>query len=586
MNEIRLLRTRVTVLIALASALLVPALLVPAGARADTSASLTVVGTSDVSDSGLVPNLIQPEFTKIYPQFTFKYIGTATGTAITDAETGSVGASALIVHAASLENQFVAGGYSYLGYGNAIFTNDFVLAGPTGDPAGVGTAGANDIAQAFTAVAAAGINGGGTPRATFVSRGGTPGTTVQEHQIWQNVAGLANPPAGLLLCAVAAKSGGGDTPISAGQGVTADGQPCPNSGALPTGAALPAWYVTTGLTQGPNVVAANACNGYPSGANSCYVFTDRGTYDFLTSGTDPAGSIPSLKIVTRGPQAASAPGGVNGLVNYFHAYIINPSMPGESVNLTAARDFVNFLTSPTFQAELKGYLAHTSDPAGPPFVADASPIITASGFPTVARGDRSVTVSGTVANAEPGYPAPAGKPVSIDEIEGGLPVPVGSGVTDSSGRFRISFTPVSSGSYEVTTPQISQIENPNLNPVFGDVLSPAATAPVTMTVQAELGHLKARVSGRRLRVTGSVAPGSGHLHATVTLLARRAGHRHAAFKKVASERLRTNAATFALTRRLRAGGWQVKVRFDDPRQVRSTTSRTLTVTVGAGGGRK
>ena len=35
-------------------------LLAPALASADTSSTLTVVGTSDVSDSGLIPNVIQP----------------------------------------------------------------------------------------------------------------------------------------------------------------------------------------------------------------------------------------------------------------------------------------------------------------------------------------------------------------------------------------------------------------------------------------------------------------------------------------------------------------------------------------------
>ena len=48
-----------------------------------------------------------------YPQFTFKYTGSATGTAISNAKTGTGGPSVLIVHAASLENQFVAGGFSY-----------------------------------------------------------------------------------------------------------------------------------------------------------------------------------------------------------------------------------------------------------------------------------------------------------------------------------------------------------------------------------------------------------------------------------------------------------------------------------------
>ena len=170
---------------------------------------------------------------------------------------------------------------------------------------------------------------------------GTPGTTVEEHKLWALVLSSHLAPSSLLLCAVNATSGGGDTPI-APAGVTASGDPCPNGGALPTGSALPSWYVATGLTQGPNVIAANACN-FPNGNSSCYVLTDRGTYDYLASGTDPAGSIPGLKIVSRDNDAA-APGGANELINYFHAYVINPAKAGETVNLTAAQDWANFLT--------------------------------------------------------------------------------------------------------------------------------------------------------------------------------------------------------------------------------------------------
>src|SRR5262249_6963251 len=160
-------------------------------------------------------------------------------------------------------------------FGRAIFTNDFVLAGPTGDPAGVAANGAHNIAQAFADVAATGIPGGANPAVTFVSRGGTPGTTVEEHQIWQIVdsSGLAAQVPGLLLCSVASSLGGGETPIAPGNsvGVTANGQPCSNTtpATLPSGADLPPWYAATGLTQGPNVVAANACTTFHSpGGNS------------------------------------------------------------------------------------------------------------------------------------------------------------------------------------------------------------------------------------------------------------------------------------------------------------------------------
>lgn len=560
----------VPILIFLAAA---AALLTPAVATADSSSTLTVVGTSDVSDSGLIPNVIQPAFQKAYPQYTFKYIGTATGTAISDAESGSVGASALIVHAASLENQFVANGYSQEKYGRALFTNDFVLAGPKGDPAGVAANATHNVAQAFADVAASGIAG----KATFVSRGGTPGTTVEEHQIWQLVSSGNLVPAGLLLCAVNGTVGGGETPIAPGNGVTASGQPCPNGGALPASAQLPAWYVATGLTQGPNVIAANACTGHSSGANSCYVLSDRGTYDFLASGSDPAGTIPGLTILTRGPQSASAPGGANALINYFHAYIINPSKPGEAVNLTAAQDFLNLITSPTVQAQLKAYLPAT-DAGGPPFVADASPIITSSKLPSTYRAGKPVKVTGTLTNAEPGYPALAKQPVSVDEVVGTLTLPVATATTNSTGAFSINFVPPVTGSYEVATPQIAQIENSALSPVFGDLLSPAASAPAKITVHSAVTKLFAKSLGGAALVYGTVAPGTGHVRATVTVYARGA---IGGFRKVVTDRLHATDANFAVVVRAAPGTWRYRVVYQDPKQVIGTTSKTVNVTVGA-----
>ena len=545
-------------------------------ALADTSSSLTVVGTSDVSDSGLVQNLIQPDFQKAYPQYTFKYIGTATGTAISDAESGSQGASALIVHAKSLENQFVSGGYSYERYGRAIFTNDFVLAGPKADPAGVGSGGAHDIARAFASVAAAGINGGGTPKATFVSRGGTPGTTVQEHQIWSLVAGSGQAPAGLLLCTVNATSGGGETPIAAGHGVTSSGQPCPNGGALPTASALPDWYSATGLTQGPNVIAANACTGHASGANSCYVFTDRGTYDYLASGKDGGVTVPGLTILTR-DDSASAPGGAHELTNYFHAYVINPAKPGETVNLAAAQAFVNMLTSQSFQAQLKTYLEGT-DAGGPPFVADASPLISAGRIPRTYRAGKPVTIKGTITNAEPGYPAIAGKPVSVDQVTGLSLIPVATTHTSRTGAFSLRFVPPVTGSYEIATGQIAQVEDASLNPVFGDILSPAATTPVKVTVHSAVTKLFARSLGGRALVFGSVSPGVRHLHAGVTVYARHAGHGR--YRKVAFDRLGSSDGNFATIATLAPGAWQLKVAYADRHQVIGATSKTIRVTVG------
>jgi ABC-type tungstate transport system permease subunit len=561
-----------------AAALLCVFLSPAAAAHADTSSSLTVVGTSDVSDSGLMQNLIQPKFNAAYPQFTFKYVGTATGTAITDAETGVQTASVLIVHAASLENQFVRSGYSYEQFGRAIFTNDFVLAGPSGgsDPAGVAANGANNIVRAFADIAAAGNNGAGPPLATFISRGGTPGTTVEEHQIWALVGALPSPPAGLNLCTVSAADGGGMTPVSVASGL--GGQPCGATG-LPPATALPSWYVTTGLTQGPNVVAANACTGYASPTGkSCYVLTDRGTYDYLASGQDAAGAIPGLAIVTRGPQSASAPGGPDLLVNYFHAYIINPAKCAAcGVNLPAAQDFVNFLTSPVVQSQLKTYL-NGADSAGPPFVADASPNLTATGIPGVDKAGTPVAVTGTLTNAEPGYPPLANQTVSVDEIVAGVPVAVASAKTGANGAYSITFKPASSGSYQVSTGEIAQIENSTLTPPFGDLLSPAASAAVTMQVASTVSISRATSSPGGATVFGSVAPAPADAKGTVTILARRRGSK-AGFKTIGATSLRTGQSSVAATGALPVGKWQVKAKYEDPGQVLAAATKALNVNV-------
>ncbi len=557
-------------------------MIAPALASADSSTSLTVVGTSDVSDSGLMPDLIQPQFQAAYPQFTFKYVGSATGTAIASAENGTGGPSVLIVHAASLEASFVSGGFSDNNTpGYAIWTNDFILAGPKADPAGVGTNAANNIAQAFADVATAGLAG----HATFISRGGTTtasGTTVEEHEIWGLVSSAGLTPSGVVLCDVSAADGGGMSPISPTVQSTS-GQACPDSGTV-SGTDAPSWYfVNSGASQGANVVATNACTatGITSGANTCYSLTDRGTFDFLTSLNSPAAGttgIPNLAILTRN-NSASAPGGADALVNYFHAYIINPSSPGETVNLTAAQDFINFITSPTIQSELKGYLANTpGDNGGPPFVADASPAITASGFPSTVNAGQSVTVTGTVSNLEPGYPALGGQTVSINETEGLSSIAVASGATNATGAYSITFTPPSSGSYDASTGTITPVEETTVNGAYSDTLSPAATSSTSVTVNGSVDITKDTASSSGVSLAGSVGPKAPDANGTVQVLARKQGSK-GAFYTVGSTSLKAGATTYAVNGSLAPGKWQVEARYQDSGQFTTATSGTRNLTV-------
>ncbi|MHB8690682.1 MAG: substrate-binding domain-containing protein [Solirubrobacteraceae bacterium] len=564
--------------------LLSAALILPGAALADNASTLTVVGTSDVSDSGLVQNLIQPGFTAAYPQFTFKYVGSATGVAIQSAEAGGAnGPSVLIVHAASLENQFVGNSFSYNQYGNAIFRNDFVLAGPSGDPAGVGANAANNIAQAFADIATAGVNG----KATFVSRGGTntaPGTTVEEHALWgqMNTAGLT--PTGVVLCNVSTVDGGGMTPIKPSVQATS-GQACPDSGTVSSTDA-PSWYVVnTGANQAKNVEVADGCSGIGSGAGTCYVLSDRGTFDYLANGASASGGaslVPDLKIVTR-DNSASAPGGAFALINYFHAYVINPGAPNEAVNLTAAQDFVAYLTSATFQAQLKTYLANTGDSAGAPFVADASPTVTATGFPTTVTAGRHVTVTGAVTNNEIGYPALANQTVTLDQLVGGVlvPVPGATATTGTDGSYSLTFTPSTTATYQVSTGTISMIENPSLTPPYGDLLTPGASAAATVTVNGAvtIGHVSS-TKGGAATITGSVAPAAPDANGVVTLLSRRLGST-AAFTPVTLTELLAGQGTYSIKVSLKPGKYQLEATYEDGSAFTLATSQVTSATIGS-----
>ena len=191
-----------------------------------------------------------------------------------------------------------------------------------------------------------------------------------------------------------------------------------------------------------------------------------------------------------------------------------------------------------------------------------------------------MTVSGQVTNAQPGFPAPSGATVTLSEIVAGVPVNLATAKTNASGNYSIRFSPTSTGSYQVSTGQISQIEIPTL-------ARPTATSFAGCQRRCagrgpEQGHgLSVKSVGGRALVVGSVAPGNGHAKATVTFLARKDGS-HGAFRKVTVDRLGTNDGNFAAALPLAAKGkkgWQVKVKFQDGKQVLGTTSATKKVTV-------
>lgn len=274
----------------------------------------------------------------------------------------------------------------------------------------------------------------------------------------------------MQLCPVSAANGGGYTPAVAGIA-------CPT--ALPSGSQLPAWYEATGLTQGPNVISANTCS-YSAAGNDCFVFTDDGTY----ANVQNLGEIPDLAVVTSDNSAAGALGGPNELVNYFHGYIINSTACGCSVNLTAANDFMALLTSPTMQADIASYLSGTAYAGtyGNVYTATAAPTITASAVPATVTLGSHTTISGVVTNNEVGYPTLSGVPVHVNRLSPSPASNVASGTTLSDGSYSISYEPLITGTYDVTTGTISKIEDSSLSPVFGDTLVAGASPGFGITV--------------------------------------------------------------------------------------------------------
>jgi tungstate transport system substrate-binding protein len=437
---------------ALAAAIAVSVSAAPLASAADpTVTNVVLTGTTDVSDSGLFSQVIQPDFAAANPQYTVSYVPLGSGAAIANAEGGS--ADALIVHAASLENQFVGSGFSTEKYGRSIFWGDYVLLGPASDPAGVKANGAHDIAAAFKDVATAGAAG----NAFFESRGGTPGTVVQEHAIWALTSGVPT-------CTVSDANGGGITPS------TSSG-PCGS-----TTPPLPAWYKqNSGASQATNVTAADTCAA-GNGTNDCYVFTDRGTYEFMKSKNE----INNLTILTQ-TNSARAPGGVSALVNSFHAYAVNPAAPAFKnnpnvhLNTAGAKALLDWMTSPDGQSQIGAFLQEGSVKT---FVPSAAPNLTASNPPSFIDAGDSFNVVGGLSNVVPSSPALSGITISLESVPDATPdaTPkvVATAKTTSSGTYSLTYKPTADAEYTVTSPAITKVENSTLSPVFGDLLQPTS----------------------------------------------------------------------------------------------------------------
>jgi tungstate transport system substrate-binding protein len=140
---------------------------------AQASGHLTLVSTTSTQDSGLLRDLL-PRF-QADTGIQARAISLGTGQALEVARRGDV--DLVLVHAKGEEEAFVAQGYGL--WRRPVMYNDFVIAGPGKDPAGI--AGLVDAKVAFDRIRTSGQ--------VFISRGDRSGTHLMELEIWRALGG-------------------------------------------------------------------------------------------------------------------------------------------------------------------------------------------------------------------------------------------------------------------------------------------------------------------------------------------------------------------------------------------------------------
>jgi tungstate transport system substrate-binding protein len=131
--------------------------------------SITLASTTSVEASGLLANIL-PQFTA-KTGITVNVVAQGTGKALDTARRGD--ADLLLVHDPEAEQQFMDEGHGAAR--RQIAWNDFIIVGPSADPAHVH--GGNDSVAALKSIASA--------QAPFVSRGDKSGTNAAELRLWQ-----------------------------------------------------------------------------------------------------------------------------------------------------------------------------------------------------------------------------------------------------------------------------------------------------------------------------------------------------------------------------------------------------------------
>src|SRR5262249_44913269 len=138
---------------------------------------ITLSSTTSTQDSGLF-GYVLPIF-KAATGLSVHVIAVGTGQALAIGRRGD--ADALLVHDRPGEDKFVAEGYGI--DRRDVMYNDFVIVGPSADPAGIRDL--KDARKAFAQIAIV--------KAPFVSRGDDSGTNRMELRLWKS-AGIQPDP--------------------------------------------------------------------------------------------------------------------------------------------------------------------------------------------------------------------------------------------------------------------------------------------------------------------------------------------------------------------------------------------------------
>jgi len=251
--------------------------------------------TTSTQSSGLL-DILLPAFEKD-TGIRVKVMAKGTGAAIRDGMDGNV--DIIFVHAKDREEQFVAEGYGVQRY--AVMHNDFVIVGPSSDPAGI--RGMHNGADALKKIAAA--------AESFISRGDDSGTHIKEQALWK-ATGLAMENSSRTIFKKGVKK--------------------EISSSLPADSA--AWYLSIGQGMGKTMTYADE--------KQAYTLSDRGTFIKFKYGKTPA---LDLEVLCDGDPLLANPYGI---------IPVNPARHPH-VQIALAKQLVAWITSVRGQQLINDY---------------------------------------------------------------------------------------------------------------------------------------------------------------------------------------------------------------------------------------